>query len=62
MINKKVPHGPINVFNDAPGANKYVPYSEFLAKLVKSANEILPMANVTMLDDEDIESGKLIKC
>ena len=36
-----------------------MPYSEFLAKLVESANEILPTANVTMLNDEDIEAGKL---
>ena len=59
LINKKIPHGPINSYNDPPGAYKYVPYSEFLAKLVESANEVLPTANVTMLNDEDIEAGKL---
>ena len=61
LVNRKVPHGPIFVYNHEPGVGPYIPHGEFLSRIIQSARDLLPYANITQIDDEDVESGKLFK-
>ena len=57
--NKKIPSAPFYFYNQAADGPPGIPYSGFIHKLADTVAHLAPKSNITFINDQDIEFGKL---
>jgi N,N-dimethylformamidase beta subunit-like protein len=57
--NKKIPHAPFYLYNQAAGGQPGIPDKHFIDRIVDTVALLAPKSNITFINDQDIEYGKL---